>query len=122
MSQVAAIRLARPDDAPVIAEMLVRMGEDLNDPPSATEATIRADGFGAHPRFYVLIAEVDRRAVGFTLYFPPYFTTRGEPGAYLQDVWNAPEQRGQGLGAAVAVQTECDSGAGFGALAGEAVA
>jgi len=114
------IRPARPDDAPAIAEMLVRMGEDLNDPPSATEATIRADGFGPAARFSTLIAEADGRPVGFTLYFPHYSTTRGGPGAYVQDVWTAPEQRGQGLGAAllaaVAARAARDWGAGYLAL------
>lgn len=101
MSARAHIRPATPDDAPAIAAMLLRMGEELNDPPSATEATIRADGFGPGARFAALVAEAGGRAVGFTLYFPHYSTTRGGPGAYVQDVWTAPEVRGQGLGAAL---------------------
>ncbi|GGD30407.1 GNAT family N-acetyltransferase [Sinisalibacter lacisalsi] len=120
MTAPADIRPARPDDAPAIAEMLVRMGEDLNDPPSATEASIRADGFGPAARFSTLIAEAGGRPVGFALYFPHYSTTRGGPGAYVQDVWTAPEQRGQGLGAAllaaVAARAARDWGAGYLAL------
>jgi GNAT superfamily N-acetyltransferase len=120
MTAKAEIRPARPDDAPAIAEMLRRMGEDLNDPPATDEARIRAHGFGPSPRFFVLIAEAAGRAVGFALYFPHYSTTRGGPGVYLQDIWTAPEQRGQGLGAAllaaVAARAARDWGAGYLAL------
>lgn len=98
MSARAPIRPARPEDAAAIAAMLARLGEELDDPAATTQEVILAHGFGPRARFSTLIADADE-PVGLALYFAHFSTARGEPGAFVQDLWTAPAARGQGLGA-----------------------
>jgi len=120
MSASVHIRPAIEADAGAIAAMLARMGAELGDPCTSTEATIRAQGFGPGAHFSVLVAEADGAPVGFALYFPHFSTTRGRPGAYVQDIWTEPARRGAGLGvrllAAVADRAAQDWGAAYLAL------
>lgn len=94
------IRLAEPTDAPVIAEMLSRLADDLGDGDvfASTSDIILRQGFGTLPMFYVLIAERDGTATGFALYFAHFSTTKGKPGVYVQDLWIDPNMRGDGSG------------------------
>jgi len=119
MRAPAHIRTATAADAGTLAMMLARLGDELGEPPATTEATIRTHGFGPGARFSCLVAEA-AAPMGFALYFPHFSTTRGAPGAYVQDIWTAPEARGQGLGArllaAVAAAARRDWGAAYLAL------
>ncbi|MBN9245412.1 MAG: GNAT family N-acetyltransferase [Mesorhizobium sp.] len=65
---------------------------------TSTPGDIRRDGFGPHPHFHTLIAEVDSRFAGMCLYFPIYSTWRGKPGAYVQDLFVAESHRGRKIG------------------------
>ncbi|MGH8398913.1 MAG: GNAT family N-acetyltransferase [Gammaproteobacteria bacterium] len=80
----------------------------------ATESDIEAQLFGAHPRAECIIAEYDKRAVGFALFFHNFSTFLGKPGLYLEDLYVKPEFRGKGFGrkmlaslARLAVQRGC---------------
>lgn len=80
----------------------------------ATEADLRAHGFGPNPYFQCLIAEEDGQPAGFALYFFDYSTWMGRPGIYLEDIFVYPEFRGRGIGkallqrvAAAAVEKGC---------------
>ena len=114
-----SIRLATEAEAEAIAAMLTRLAGETGDGDrlASTPRTIRADGFGPGARFEVLIAE---GPLGFALYLPHYSTTRAQPGAYVQDLWVAPEARGTGLGArllaAVAARARAVWGAEYLAL------
>ena len=78
------------------------MGERVPDHVDRTAAVQqrrrRRDGFGPHRRFEVLIAEVDRKAVGFALFFPNYSTWEGKPGLYIEDIFVDEAMRGTGIG------------------------
>lgn len=121
MTAEIRIRHALPDDAGAIHAMLAAMAEELGFGArfASTEATIRSHGFGPQARFSTLIAEAGE-PVGLALYFAHFSTTRGQPGAYVQDLWTAPLWRGRGLGAsllsAVAAASARDWGAAYLAL------
>ena len=67
----------------------------------ATEDTLAASLFGAHPAAEVLIAELDGEAFGFALFFPNYSTFLGKAGIYLEDLFVRPGARGRGVGRAL---------------------
>ncbi|THF54762.1 GNAT family N-acetyltransferase [Mesorhizobium composti] len=65
---------------------------------TSTPDDIRRDGFGRHARFHTLIAEIDSSFAGMCLYFPIYSTWRGQPGAYVQDLFVNKDFRGLRIG------------------------
>jgi GNAT superfamily N-acetyltransferase len=85
--------------------------------PNAVKTTVDdllRDGFGEHPKFEVLIAELDEQTVGFALFFPTYSTWEGCPGIHLEDIFVLEQVRGHGIGrklmaalAAIAVTRGC---------------
>ena len=97
------IRLATPADAEAVATMLARLAEETGDGArfASTPATIRAHGFGPDALFETLVAESRARLTGVAVFVRHFSTTRGAPGVYVQDLWTAPDKRGQGLGAAL---------------------
>lgn len=111
------IRLAIADDAATIVALLGRLADETGDGAHfATNAqTIRAHGFGQGALFETLIAEQDGRATGIALFFRHFSTTRGQPGVYVQDLWTAPDLRGQGLGTRLLAAVARYSRAGWGA-------
>ncbi|MDQ2091824.1 GNAT family N-acetyltransferase [Marimonas arenosa] len=116
------IRLAHPENAPAIAAMLARLAEELgeSDHFSTTAGTISAHGFGPSAAFSTMIAGPADALTGLALFFRHFSTLRGAPGAYVQDLWVAPDQRSQHLGqrllAAVAAHAATAWGAAYLAL------
>jgi len=112
------IRLAEPEDAEAISQMLANLAESMGDGAvfASTPEIIRRYGFGADSLFSVMIAE----GAGLSLFFPHFSTTRGQPGVYVQDLWVAPAARGRNLGkqllAATAGYATQSWGAGYMAL------
>lgn len=94
------IRPAKATDAPVIANMLHRLANDLDDGDNFASncETVLRYGFGQAAMFDVVIAESDSKAVGFALYFAHFSTTKGKPGVYVQDLWVDPATRGGQIG------------------------
>lgn len=94
-----AIRIAESQDANVIAKMLEKLAIDIGDTEhyKGSQEAIRQFGFGSEKLFHCLIAESDKTAVGFAIYFPTFSTTRGEPGVYLQDLWVDKVARGRSV-------------------------
>lgn len=111
------IRLANRDDAGAIAAMLAQLAHETGDAArfATTPETIRAHGFGADPMFAALIAEEQGAPRGLALFFRHYSTTRAMPGAYVQDLWVAPEARGKSLGTALLAAVADHAAAGWGA-------
>ena len=110
------IRPATVNDAALILQFIRDLAEYEREPQAvtATEADLVRDGFGADPKFRVVIAEWDGKPAGFALFFYNYSTWLGRPGLYLEDVFVRPEFRGQGIGkglllylARLAVQKNC---------------
>ena len=100
MSAAARIRLAGPEDSAAIAWMLQQLAHELGDGAvfASTEDTIRRHGFGAEASFAAMLAETDGTPQGLALFFRHFSTTRGLAGVYVQDLWIAPERRGERLG------------------------
>lgn len=94
------IRSARLGDAPLILNFIRELAsyEKLAHEVSATQSDIERNLFGAHPRAECIIAEHDRMAIGFALYFHNFSTFLGKPGLYLEDLYVQPAFRGRGYG------------------------
>jgi len=109
----------RPATAADVGEILrfikaLALYERGLDQVTATEEGLLRDGFGPQPFYECLIALLDGKPAGFTLYFYNYSTWKGQPGIYLEDLFVEPELRGLGIGkallervAVVAVQKGC---------------
>ncbi len=109
------IRAALPADVPFLRRLIQGLADYEREPaaPRLTEEELSRDGFGPEPAFTALVAEWDRTACGFALFFPIYSTWNGRS-LYLEDLFVQPEYRGRGLGkalltrvAAVAAETGC---------------
>jgi GNAT superfamily N-acetyltransferase len=94
------IRAAEPADAGTIVRLVRALAayESLLDRVRITEADVLRDGFGEHPHFECLLAEIEGEAVGFALFYPNYSTFDGRPGLYVEDLFVAEAARGLGVG------------------------
>jgi GNAT superfamily N-acetyltransferase len=110
------IRPAAVSDVPQILTFIRALAAYEREPEAveATEADLERDGFGPHPSYYCLIAELDGVPAGFAFYFYNYSTWLGRRGIYLEDLFVEPRFRGLGIGrallervAAIAVQEHC---------------
>ncbi|MCG5239791.1 GNAT family N-acetyltransferase [Azospirillum doebereinerae] len=64
----------------------------------ASEEDFRRDGWGEHPVFEALIAELDGTPVGFALTFRNYSTWEGRPGLFVEDLYVTPDARKHSVG------------------------
>ena len=103
MGQVCAIRAAEAGDVGTILRFIRELAQYEREPDAveATEADLLRDGWGAVPRFRCAIAEMNREAVGFALFFTSYSTWRGRHGIRLEDLYVTPAARGRGVGKAL---------------------
>ena len=111
----AHVREAMPADAETIAAFAHALTLEEGYPAPALEAGhVRAEGFGASPRFRALIAERHGQPVGYALFYPAYDTDHAARGFYLQDLYVVPEARGRGAGRALmaAVARACAADGG----------
>jgi len=80
MSEVS-IRPAVIEDAPALALLVAALRAHQKDPIGhLNEAAIRRDGFGDEREFDILVAERDRRPIGYALFtesYEPAFAARG---------------------------------------------
>ena len=111
-----SIRVATPDDLPLIAALIRELAEyeKLAHEVRFDEAVLASRLFGARPYAEVIIGEIDGAPQGFALFFHNFSTFEGKPGVYLEDLFVRPEARGSGLGkallaqlAALAVERDC---------------
>ncbi len=94
----AAIRPARKEDASAILPLLAALSKQDGAAHPATAADYLRHGFGPNRLFQSMLAEAAGRIVGVAVFFPTFSTQRGRPGVYVQDLYVAPDLRGQGLG------------------------
>ncbi|WP_127904263.1 GNAT family N-acetyltransferase [Solirhodobacter olei] len=95
-----AITIAGEADAEALADMLAALAQELGgrDRFHSTAATLARHFSGPRPFFHAVIARDGGTPAGFALFFPHFSTWRGQPGAYVQDLWVSPPGRGTGLG------------------------
>jgi len=110
------IRWAVAEDVPLILGMVRELAEyeHLVDTLRVSAEDLLRDGWGEEPKFRCVIAEWEREAAGYALFFHNYSTFRGRPGLYLEDVFVRPSYRGRGIGrgllthvAQIAVREQC---------------
>jgi GNAT superfamily N-acetyltransferase len=100
------IRAATADDAVAIGELAQQFADylrglgDQADFRFNAEAYLR-DGFGPHPAFAGLVAEVDGRILGYLLYHPGYDTDRAIRLLHIIDLYVHEDVRRQGIGQAL---------------------
>lgn len=97
------VRPAAPADAGLIHGFVRALAdyEKLLDAVTATEADVARALFGAQPRAFAEIAELDGAPVGFALWFYSYSTFAGRHGIWLEDLFVVPQARGRGAGKAL---------------------
>ena len=95
------IRWATENDAALIVHFIRALAIFEKEPVERvriTEADVRRDAFGGNRRFEVLVAEIDRKPMGFALFFSNYSTWEGKPGLYIEDIFVEESARKSGLG------------------------
>ncbi|KQZ78256.1 acetyltransferase [Mesorhizobium sp. Root157] len=95
-----SIRPGRIEDADAIHGALLGIGDAVGERHKITSTVddIRHFGFGPHPAFETLIAEIDSEFAGMCLYFPIFSSWMGRPGVYVQDLFVAERFRGFRIG------------------------
>lgn len=100
MAAEFTLRPATQEDLPLIRQFIQELAdyEKLGHEVTATEAGLYDTLFGPDRVAYAVIAEAERQAAGFAIYFISFSTFLAKPGLYLEDLYVRPEWRGQGLG------------------------
>lgn len=113
---VVRVRPAGPEDSGEILRLLRLLAAFEGEPDgvAVTEEIIRADGFGDHPCFEVLLAEFEGRVRGLMVVYAGYSSWRGAPTMVVHDLYVEEEVRGSGAGftllraaAALARERDC---------------
>lgn len=97
------VRRARPEEAPVLIELILGLAEyEKLDPPDAeAQQRLVRDIFGPKPRLEAWLAFVDGAPAGYALTLETYSSFLALPTLYLEDIFVKPEFRGRGAGAAM---------------------
>lgn len=93
------IRKALQEDCPRLMELVRELAEFERAPQEVTvtlEHFIES-GFGTHPVWWAIVAEVDGRVEGMALYYVRFSTWVGQQ-LYLEDLIVTEAMRGKGLG------------------------
>ncbi len=109
------IRQGTEEDLPQVMELIMELAE-YEKAPDEVENTVdrmKKDGFGPVPLFGFLVAELDSRIVGISLYYFRYSTWKGKM-LYLEDLIVTESFRKKGIGKklfegtiVMARETEC---------------
>lgn len=103
MATAPLIRPGRPEDVDAIVRLLTDSAEQQGAPDAlcVDAADLLREGFGAHPRFETLVAEVDGPLVGLALYAFNFSTWTSINGIHLEDLYVEPAWRRRGVGLAL---------------------
>jgi GNAT superfamily N-acetyltransferase len=95
-----SIRVATQADADAVIGLVAEFATHENARPPDFDARIRfkADGWGLHPRFRSLIAEISGIPVGLAIVVEKYSTFQARPTLYLEDLFVRPSHRSHGVG------------------------
>ena len=102
----AHIRKGVQADLPVVLELIKELAEyekALNE-VTITLKELEEDGFGEHPWFWFIVAEVDGEIVGMSFYFIRYSTWKGRF-LFLEDFVVKESYRGKGIGSQLFEET-----------------
>jgi len=97
------VRRARPDEAPILLDLIRALAdyEKLTPPdPAATQRLVR-DIFGDKPRLDAYLVFQDNQPAGYALILETYSSFLALPTLYLEDIFVKVEFRGQGAGKAL---------------------
>src|SRR2546421_4873510 len=98
------IRPARPDDVPILLQLIRDLATYERAPHDATATVeqLQEALFGPSPRVFAHVAEHQGddgpEIAGFALWFLNFSTWTGRHGVYLEDLYVKPELRGHGYG------------------------
>lgn len=90
----------------LICELAVFEGKDLASLP-LTKENLYERGFGESPYFFVEVAELENKVVGYALYFYGFSAHQGSPFLYVDDLYVKEKYRGQGIGTRLLKQLAC---------------
>jgi GNAT superfamily N-acetyltransferase len=91
-------RLAAAADVKLIHALLSEMAQAEGGYIGGGTESLSQHGFGAEPRFRVVLAEQRGVALGLCLFLPEYSSRRGAMGVFVQDLYLRQSARGKGLG------------------------
>lgn len=98
-----AIRLARLEDADLVAALVRELATQQGDPTGHISVErFRRDAFKPAPEFEVLIAERAGAVAGYAMFHLSYEPSYAARGVYLCDLYVRPEARRAGIGRALA--------------------
>lgn len=94
------LRPARKNDVAEIFNLIKALAEyeKLSDMVTGNIDDLTNHLFGERPLIDVIVAELEGKLVGYTLFFYNYSTFLTKPGIYIEDLFVLPEYRGQGIG------------------------
>jgi GNAT superfamily N-acetyltransferase len=98
-----AVRQAQKEDLPALYSLLDGLAdyESLPRPDEGARTRLAEHGFGPQPKFEVFLAELDGKAVGYTISFETYSTFLARPTYYMEDLFVLPEYRKLKVGLAL---------------------
>ncbi|MFT4682618.1 MAG: GNAT superfamily N-acetyltransferase [Flavobacteriales bacterium] len=94
-----SIRKGEQGDVPDLLRLIKALAvyEKAADEVILTEEDLLRDGFGAQPKFQLLVAEMNQEIVGIAVYYDRYSTWKGRT-LYLEDLIVEESKRRLGLG------------------------
>lgn len=97
------VRPARAQDVSLLLELFGELAEyeHLEHELKATAEQLGEALFGARPAAEALIAERDREAIGYALFFPTFSSFLASTGVWLEDLFVRSDSRGEGVGKAL---------------------
>lgn len=94
------IRRANENDSQLIFTFIEALAdyEKLSHEVVTTPEELKKELFHKEKAPEVVFAMLDKKEVGFALFFQSFSTFLGRPGIYLEDLFVFPEYRGRGIG------------------------
>ena len=94
-----SIRKATKEDLPEVLALVKELAlyEKAPNEVTITLQELEKDGFGEHPLFWIILAEVEAKIVGMSFYYIRYSTWKGKC-LYLEDIVVKEAFRGQKIG------------------------